>query len=421
MKNKNKDVIVLGLALLAMFFGAGNLLFPPSLGLIAGKSWIICGIGFFITAIGMPLLGIIGAAKAGGTIQDVGNKVGPTFSKIFSTVIILAIGPLLAIPRTGATTFETGIKPIFSSASPILVSIIFFGLTLFFVIKPSNIIDKVGKILTPLLLILIFTIIYKGIVSPIGVASTVMEGNPLSKGFTDGYQTMDALASLVFGSVMITSLIAKGYNKVEDQVSLTIKAGVIAATGLAVIYGGLMYLGSTASSVFPADMNKADLLIAITDNLLGDFGKIALGVVVSLACLTTSIGLTATVGTFFNKLTNDRLSYQSIVIATCVFSAVFANVGVDRIVSIAVPLLVTLYPVAIVLILMTVFDNFIPKGAYPGAVFGALLLSLYDGISTIDMASLGSLISKIPFASAGFAWLLPALLFGMISTRLIKN
>lgn len=423
MNNRSKDIIVVGLALFAMFFGAGNLIFPPSLGFISGKNWIICAIGFFLTAIGMPLLGIIAASKAGGTIDDVGNKVGPTFSKIFATIVILAIGPLLAIPRTGATTFEMGIKPIFPGFSPVLASVLFFGLTLYFVIKPSEIVDKVGKILTPLLLIMIFTIIYKGIVSPIGTPSTFMDENPLSKGFTEGYQTMDALASLVFGSVILNSIVAKGYKDVRDHVSLTIKAAMVAAVGLSIVYGGLIYLGASANSVFPIDTPKTNLLIAITDTLFGNFGKIALGIVVSLACLTTSIGLTATVGNFFNKLSNNKLSYAHIVIGTCIFSGIFANVGVERIVSIAVPLLVAVYPVATVLILMNAFDEFIPKTSYAGAVVGAFLVSFYEGLSAmgIPLSVVGHLISKIPFATVGFGWILPSIIGAVISTLLLKR
>ncbi|WP_129598183.1 branched-chain amino acid transport system II carrier protein [Anaerophilus nitritogenes] len=423
MNQKNKDAFVLGLALFAMFFGAGNLIFPPFLGLIAGKSWIMCAIGFFLTAIGMPLLGIIASAKAGGTINDVGNKVHPVFSKIFATIIILAIGPLLAIPRTGATTFEMGVLPNFPGISPVISSIIFFGITLYFVIKPSEIVDKIGKILTPLLLVVIFIIIIKGFISPVGIASTAMEGNAFTKGFTEGYQTMDALASVVFAGVMLTALVGKGYKDVKEQVTITIRAGVIAAISLVIVYGGLMYLGSHANSVYPPTIDKSVLLMSITNTLLGDFGKVALGIVVSLACLTTSIGLTATVGTFFNKLSNNKISYQVIVIATVVFSGMFAIGGVEKILAIAVPLLVTVYPITAVLIIMNALDEFMPKGAYIGAVFGALLVSFYDGLSAmgIQITFFRKIISHIPLADAGFAWVIPSIIFGIISAFIFRN
>lgn len=417
MKKEHKDILILGIGLFAMFFGAGNLIFPPYLGMISGKSWLLSGIGFFITAIGMPLLGIIATAKSGGTIFDIGNKVSSSFSKIFASVIVLSIGPLLAIPRTGATTYELGIKPLFPNVSSITISIIFFGLTLYFVIKPSEVVDKIAKILTPLLLLTIFIIIFKGIVSPIGTPKKIISSNIFYKGFSEGYQTMDALASLVFGGVILTSIIGKGYTNTKQQVNLTIKSGAIAALGLALVYGGLIYVGASSSSTFPDSINKTDLLIGITDTLLGNYGKIALAIVVSLACLTTAIGLTATVGSFFNKLSNGKIDYKIIVIFTCIFSGIFANIGVQTIVNISVPLLVAVYPIAIVLIIMNIFDDYMPKAAYIGTVVGAMFVSLYDGLSAaqINISLWGNILKKMPLSSAGFGWIIPSLLGGIIA------
>lgn len=424
MKKQTKDFFVVGLALFAMFFGAGNLIFPPALGIMSGHNWFLCMIGFFLTGIGMPLLGVIGVSKAGGTIDHLASKVSPMFSKILGTIIVLAIGPLLAIPRTGATTFEMGVKPMFPNASPILVSIIYFGITLFFVIKPSGVIDKIGKILTPILLVIISIIIFKGISTPIGTPGATELAGPFSKGFTEGYQTMDALASIIFGGIIMFSLQEKGYEDKKTQISLTIKAALVAAIGLAFVYGGLLYIGATSGGAFPVDTPKTELIVGITAQLLGNYGKLAIGLAVSFACLTTSVGLTATVGSYFSELTKGKLSYRSIVIATSIFSAVFANAGVETIVSIAVPLLVTVYPVAIVLILLSIVDNFIKnKNAYTGAVAGALLISLFDGLSAlgVDTSFIGSLIKQLPFASAGFAWLIPSIVGAIIAIFALKE
>ncbi|WMJ79169.1 branched-chain amino acid transport system II carrier protein [Clostridium sp. MB40-C1] len=423
MNKKTKDTLILGTALFAMFFGAGNLIFPPSLGLLSGKDWIVCSVGFFLTAAGMPLLGIIAVSKAGGTINHISNKVNPTFSKIFAIVIILSIGPLLAIPRTGATTYEMGIKPIFPEISPLISSIIFFGITLYFVVKPSEIVDKIAKILTPLLLIMIFVIIIKGIISPLGSTVTKMDVNPFSKGFTEGYQTMDALASLLFGGVVLNSIISKGYESEKDHTNMTIKAGIIASLALGLVYGGLIYLGASTNSIFPPNKEKADLLITITNSLLGDFGKIALGIVVSLACLTTSIGLTATVGNYFSDLSNNKISYKYIVILTVIISTIFANVGLEKIVLLSIPLLVMVYPIAIVLILMNLFNKYIPNSAYKGAIIGAFIISLHDGASAakINTSFFSTIINLLPLSKYGFAWIAPALLGGFISTFLLKN
>ncbi|RKD21539.1 branched-chain amino acid:cation transporter, LIVCS family [Caminicella sporogenes DSM 14501] len=424
MSKKSKDVFVVGMALFAMFFGAGNLIFPPALGLVSGKSWIQCMIGFFLTGIGMPILGILAVSKAGGTINDLGNKINPIFSKILGTVIILAIGPLLAIPRTGATVFEMGVKPIFKNSNSIIFSIIYFGITLFFVIKPSGIVDKIGKFLTPILLLIVSAIMIKGIISPIGTPITTNIEKPFSTGFVEGYQTMDALASIVFGGIIMLSLAEKGYNSKKEQINLTMKAGLIAGIGLAFVYGGLLYIGATSSSIFPTNIHKTNLIIGITEKILGSFGKYGIGLAVSVACLTTSIGLTATVGNYFNNLTNGKLSYKIIVIATTIFSAIFANIGVEQIIKFAVPLLVTVYPIAIVLIIMSLFDNFIKnKGAYSGAVFGALFVSLIDGFSAIGINTsfIGKFMNTLPLSKAGFAWILPAIIGSLISSKLIIN
>jgi len=423
-KNQTKDFFVLGLALFAMFFGAGNLIFPPALGLASGDKWLACAIGFFLTGIGMPILGVLAVSKAGGTIDDLASKVNPTFSKILGTIIILAIGPLLAIPRTGATVYEMGVKPMFPEFSPIIVSVIYFAITLFFVIKPSGIIDSIGKVLTPALLLIIFAIIVKGVVDPVGAPVSTGVANPFSKGFTEGYQTMDALASIVFGGIMMLSLAQKGYEDKKEQVAVAMKAGVVAGIGLALVYGGLLYLGATASGVFPQDMARTDLIVGITQNVLGNMGTIGIALAVSLACLTTSIGLTATVGNYFEELTNGKLSYKMIVIGTVIFSAVFANVGVENIVKFAVPLLVTVYPVAIVLILMSLFDNLIKnKKAYTGAVYGALVVSLIDGVSAMGVNTefISRFIKMLPLSGAGFAWVLPAAVGAVITSMIMKN
>ncbi|WFD12048.1 branched-chain amino acid transport system II carrier protein [Tepidibacter hydrothermalis] len=424
MNKQSKDIIVVGFALFAMFFGAGNLIFPPALGMQTGTSWVTGFLGFLLTGIGMPVLGIIAASKAGGSLSDLADKISPTFSKILGTIIVLAIGPLLAIPRTGATTFEMGIRPLFPQVSPVLVSIIFFGITLYLVMNPSDIVDKIGKVLTPVLLISLLIIIIKGIISPIGIPADTGIQNAFSNGFTEGYQTMDALGSVILAGIVINSLIQKGYTDIKDQVKLSTFAGLVAASGLAIIYGGLMYLGATSNTVFSSDITKTQLTISITESILGNTGKIIIGLAVSLACLTTSIGLTATCGQYFSKLSKGKLSYKVIVIGVAVFSAVVSNFGVETIVKVAVPLLVTVYPIVIILIVMNIFDDYIPnKAAYTGAVYGALCVSLFDALSAIgiQISNINSILSKLPLASSGFAWLTPAILGSLIAMATMKK
>jgi LIVCS family branched-chain amino acid:cation transporter len=415
-KNVN-DVILVGFALFAMFFGAGNLIFPPFMGFMAGTAWAPAMVGFLITGIGMPLLGIMASARAGGTVEHLASKVSPVFARVLSIVIILAIGPLLAIPRTAATTFELGVRPNFADAPAWLSSIVFFVITLFFALNRSQVVNRIGKFLTPFLVVTLALIILKGIFTPLGPIVDKGFTNAFGNGFREGYQTMDALASLVFAEIIIVALVFKGYKKVSDQVRMTSLAGAIAATGLGLVYGGLMYLGATSGTVYPADIERTDLLVNISQGILGGAGAIALGVAVSMACLTTSIGLTATVGDYFSELSKGKVHYKAICIVTCIFSAVFATVGVTAIVTIAVPLLVTVYPIAIVLVVLTMAGRLVTRrGIYVGAVAGALATSIFDALTAagLPIAPVNNSIAMIPFAEAGFPWIVPAVVGGII-------
>lgn len=417
MKKETKDFILVGAALFAMFFGAGNLIFPPALGMLSGDQWLLSILGFALTGVGLPILGVITIAKVGGSLKDFAGRVSPTFAKILGAVIVLAIGPLLAIPRTGATVFEIGISPLFPTVPALVVSIIYFSITLFFVIKPSSIIDKIGKILTPILLLIVGIIIFNGVASPIGVPIQTGIKLAFSDGFIGGYQTMDALASVVLGGLILFSLKEKGYTDRKSLIRLTTKAGLLAGGGLLFVYGGLLYLGATASGVLAAGLSKTELIIALTSSILGIYGQVGMCIAVSVACLTTSIGLTAVVGNFFEELTNGKLSYRTIVIATTLFSIVMSVIGVEQIVKLSVPLLVLVYPVTIILIILNLFGQHIRyDGVFKGMVIGALLISIFDALAamSIDVTAVTTVIGKLPFANAGFAWVLPSILFGFL-------
>ncbi len=417
MNKKIYDTGVVGFALFAMFFGAGNLIFPPYMGFLSGSVWTVALVGFLITGIGMPLMGIIASARAGGTVEHLAGRVGPKFARVLSIVIILAIGPLLAIPRTAAVTYEMGILPNIPWISRAVGSLIFFSITFFFALNQSKVVDKIGKILTPFLLITLVFIILKGILFPIATPTEGSLLSPFSSAFREGYQTMDAMASIVFAEIIIAALIFKGYKKVKDQVKMASLAGIIAASGLGFVYGGLMYLGATSRSLFSADIERTELLINIAYQILGNTGKVALGLAVSLACLTTSIGLTATVGDYFSSISKGKLKYRVICVFTVLFSGVFATVGVNKIVQIAVPFLVMVYPVAIILILLTIFGGKkLHRNIFRGAVVGALAISAFDALTSagLPIAFANNLISYIPLAKDGFPWIIPALIGGII-------
>lgn len=409
--NKKKEILILGFALFSMFFGAGNLLFPPSVGVAVGKEWFQAGLGFFLTGIGLPLLGILAFTKVG-SLDEFANKVSNRFNTIYSTILILVIGPLFAIPRTGSTTFEMGVLPLFPNSNPtvitIVTSVVFFGITLFLVLNESSITDILGKFLTPIILTILSLITILGITSDLGTpVDSVINGNPFSYGFVSGYQTMDALASVLFGVIIIRGLEGKGVTDTNEQKSFLSNAGFIAAIGLGFIYLSLIYLGAQISSI--KGLTTAQTTLTLAQLTLGNVGKIAFGVCVAAACLTTSVGLVALASEWFSKLT--KISYKKIAFGICVFSTILSVAGLDYIIGLSIPVLVILYPVTIVLILLNIL------GVKSHIVFKAVVtITLIVSIAETLKINL----DFIPLAKAGFPWILPALIT-FILTLFVKE
>lgn len=426
MSQKNKDAIILGFALFSMFFGAGNLIFPPFLGITSGQKWFVSGIGFAITGVGLTMLGVIITAKFGGDVDALANKVGKNFAKVLGTLSMLAIGPLLAIPRTAATTYEITIIPILgNNISPIITSIVFFSITLFFVLNESSMLDRIGKILTPVLLIMVFLIIVKAIITPIGSYQISDEPNLFLRGFNEGYQTMDALGSTFICAVLMRSLVQKGYTSSKEKFEMGIKTSIIAGIGLSVVYIGLCFVGATASTVIDST-NRTEILVGMTTILWGNLGAYTLGIAMLMACLTTSIGLTAAVAGYFEKLTNGKFSYKNLSIFICVFSTITSIFGLDTIISVAVPILITLYPLIIVLMVLNIFDRYIKnKAVYKGAVFGALIISLIQSLSMVLKLDIlnkaNEFIQTLPFATIGMPYILPSTIFAILFSLFIKE
>ncbi len=419
-KKSSKDFIIIGFALFAMFFGAGNLIFPPYLGNMVGTKTPASMIGFLITGVGLPLSGIIACAKINGTFTDISNRVGKVFSVISTTALIIAIGPMLAVPRTAATTYELAVHPIFPSVSPIVAVIIYFAIALAFILRPSGIVDNIGKILTPALLVMLAIIIIKGIVSPIGpITNTNFEG-AFSKALLEGYQTMDAMASVIFASIILASVRAKGYKKDSEVIGVTIKSGIVAILGLGFVYGGLMVLGAQTSGIITKDIGRSALVVEIVNRDLGSMGTIVLGVAVGLACLTTAIGLISTGAQYFSKLSKGKISYNAFAIVISVISAALGTGGVEKIVVLAAPILQILYPIVIVLIAITLAGKFVKNNKIVKiTVYVTLIISILDTINSLtggSVAVLKSAIGFIPLASAGFSWLVPAVIAFIISS-----
>ena len=413
------DSIVVGFALFAMFFGAGNVVFPPYIGMHAGEQWANGFLFYFIADIGLALVAMFAILHAGGA-DNITGRIGHVASKVLMCAVILCIGPMVAIPRTAATTLEMSVTPFFSGMSPVVFSIIFFAVILLLSIKQSAVIDIVGKILTPALLIGLLVLIVKGFVSPIGdiVDTGVSASEVTVNGIKSGYQTMDVLAAMAFGIIILSSADEKGYTDSKSAAKMIGIAAALSGVLLLIVYFGLTYLGATASTVFPTDISRANLLIGIVELLLGKAGLIIFAIVIALACITTAVALVSSAASFFAKLANDKISYGVFVVVICVSSAVISNLGLDMIIAIATPVLDIVYPPMLVLILLSWFGDKLHKSVYVSSVAGSLIASVLATASLYGMNV--PVIDSLPLASLGLGWLTPAAVFGLVAYLVSK-
>ena len=409
---KTKDVLLTGFALFAMLFGAGNLIFPPMLGYETSSSWIPTMLAFIITGVGFPFLGILSVSIAGNGIKDFANRVSPTFSKIFAIISILAIGPMLAIPRTGATAYEITFlhNGMNNTIYKYIYLICYFGIVILFSLRANKVIERVGKILTPILLLLLFLIIVKGIFfSGLSIKPDIYP-HAFKKGFLEGYQTMDTIASIAYAGIILKA-IKNGRNLTQKQeFSFLIKAGLVAILSLALIYGGFALVGAKMHPVLVTNDN-IELLVKTTSYLLGNYGNLVLAICVAGACLTTAIGLVATAGEFFSSITSFK--YEKIVIFTVIISFLLSILGVESIIRISVPILVFIYPVMISLIILNLFGKYIKNDyVYKGVVLFTGIIGLIESLASIGITNTytNSVLEILPFSDYGLTWLFPGLI-----------
>ena len=417
MKEKNKsmmDIAVIGLALFAMFFGAGNLIFPPYLGTNAGTDWFTGFMCFFIADVGLALVAILAMIKSGDvSMNGVTGKLGKIPSTIINSLIVLCIGPFLAIPRTAATTFEMGVMPIFPFINSWVFGGIFFVLVLLFTIRPSGVVDVIGKFLTPALVACLLSLIVIGYMNPIGELVPPTNFDTVKEGIMSGYQTMDVLASVVFVIIIISAAKSKGYTETKATMNIVIKSSIFAAVALFVIYGGLAFLGATTSAGGFEEYNQTALVVAITQSLIGNYGVLVLAIIVFFACLTTAIGLVSSCASFFEELTKGKISYKAMVLITIGFSYIVSNFGISTIISIAAPILTLLYPVVLVMIILTFFGKHIKNNnIYIGAAVLALLASGADVLLGYGLPF--EFIKSLPFGAYQCGWVVPAIIGGII-------
>lgn len=408
-KNKTKDCLIVGFAAFAMFFGAGNLIFPAGIGAAAGVDWPIAMLATTLAAVAMPLLGLLAAAKTGNGYEGICAPVGRWFYNVTFAFCCIFIVTLANLPRTAATTHEMSIAPFFPQIPIQATVIVYFVITLFLALDKNNMVDRIGKYLTPLLLALMVIIIIKGFLTPLGSPVETGKANVFGNAFTELYMTGDLFSGLMFSSIIVSSIIAKGYQEERARNNVLIKAIVIAGIAFFVIYNGLLVIGANASGVFGNGVDRTALLTGITQKLLGGVGGAALAVVVALACLSTASALVAVGADFFSTLLHNKVSYKMCVVIECVIGAGIGSMGVENIISFAGPVFLAVYPAGIVLTIVGLLGKWCPnRGAYKYSVIVALACGCCDSLTALGVPGIGAITGMLPLAGAGFGWIVPS-------------
>ena len=429
MENKKQikatDVLFIGLALFATYFGAGNLIFPPMLGLQSGTGWGAGMIGMIASGVGLPVLAMIILGHCG-CVQRISEHVHKNFYHIF-VGMIMVLCCCVSIPQTAAVGIEMGLQGLWGGA-PYLVSVVIYFLIAFFFAKDrGTALDKVGKILTPVMTVILFILVIKGFISPIGTPSAPTVDNAFLNSFLGGYSTGDVLVSFLKASLFFGTIREKGYEGASRR-KVNFGAGIIAAVCLAVVYGGLIFMGACVSGEYSADsIGNADLLLNVIRSSGGQIALYGLCLSVILACLTTAIGQITAVADFFSEASHEKLPYRVLVIIVPVVTTIVASFGLDTIVSLTGAWFSFTYPIALVLMILGIFERKIPNdGAYKGAVWCTVVYAFLDLPAEygVHIGFLDAILDKIPLYGLGFGWVVPAaagFIVGLLAGNAKKN
>ena len=429
--------LAIGMMLFALFFGAGNLIFPAALGQQAGSNvgWAL--LGFVLTGVGLPLLGVAAMGYSScKDVEELASRVHPFYGLLYTISLYLSIGPMFATPRTGTVAYEIAIKPFTEGLSmnmePIFLAL-FFGVSLWLSISPQKLVNRIGNILTPALLLVILLLIVKSFITPLGGYAVPQPtygdaSKAVLQGFLDGYNTMDALASVVFAILVIDFVRLSGATSRAVVTKTVMEVGAIAVALLGIVYVFIANIGATSVERFGLFDTGAPVLSVSANYLFGDFGQIILAIIVLLACLSTSIGLITSCGTYFHKLT-PKISYKLYVVIFSVAAFGLSMFGLKTIISAAIPVLMLLYPLTIVIILLALVNNMFGgrRCVYAWTMAFTMISALMTGLETagIAPAALEQLFTQyIPFQAAGMGWVSFAVLgfvVGLIHKGLVSE
>jgi len=427
---KGFDLLALGFMTFALFLGAGNIIFPPSAGMASGEFIWQAALGFLLTGVGLPLLTVVALARVGGGMDRLTAPLGKVAGTVLAVAVYLAIGPLFATPRTAVVSFEMGIAPFSGNAGmPLFIyTLVFFAAMLFLVLNPGQLVNRIGKFITPVLLAALLVLGGAAIFAPageVGAASESYRASPLIKGFLEGYLTMDTLGALVFGIVIATAIRDRGVTEPALVTRYSMIAGVIAAVGLSLVYLALFYLGATSQGIAAGAENGVQILTTYVQHTFGTPGSLLLAVVITLACLTTAVGLTTACGEFFSALL--PVSYRTVVVVFALFSLLVASQGLTQLISVSVPVLVGLYPLAIVLVALSLLDRFwvSPSRVFVPVMAVTLIFGIVDGLAAAGFTDwVPVLFTQLPLADQSMGWLVPVLVmlvFAVVTDRLLSR
>lgn len=439
-----RQYLYVGSMLFGLFFGAGNLIFPVNMGQLAGENVLLANLGFLVTGIGLPFLGVIaiGVSQSKG-VFELASKIDRRYAFIFTVLIYLVIGPFFALPRLATTSFEIGLAPFVGGGNQSIVlavfSLVFFAATWFFSRKPTKILDYVGKFLNPIFLLLLGTLLFLGFTRPLGpIAGAVVQPSyttaAFSKGFIEGYNTLDALASLAFGIIIVTTIQSMGIEKPNQIAKDTIKSGAISIVLMGVIYTLLAYLGTMSLGKFALSENGGIALAQIANEYLGTAGSVLLALIVISACLKTAIGLVTAFSETFVELFPSR-SYQFFIVVASILPCLFANVGLTNIIQLSLPVLMFVYPLAMTLILLSIVSPLFKyrRIVYQMTTVFTIVPAIFDGLAAspsgiLNIPIVDSLLTLagkyLPFFHIGMGWVLPAFvgfLIGIIYTLFTES
>ena len=416
---RRRDQLLVGFTLFSMFFGAGNLIFPPQLGAQAGVDTWFAMAGLAVSAVFLPILGVLAVVRAG-SLTELASRVHPAFATVFTVLIYLSIGPCLAIPRTASTSFEMAVPPFLPSGTPTMwfqfgYSLLFFAAAFLVALQPEKLTGRLGKFLCPMLLLLVGAMFVGSLVHPVGTYGPTLppyDQIPAVQGFLTGYQTMDTIAALNFGIVIVMNIRALGVTDQGSVLRATVRAGGIATVLFLAVYSMLAHIGALSGAAFPGMTNGAVTLTNLVGAIFGHWGTVILAAIFFIACFNTCVGLISSCSAYFHTLV-PRVPAPAWAAFFALLSMVISNAGLDQILKISVPILNILYPPAIVLILLSFLPQCIQRfsAIYPvGIAFTSAASILYAARDLgLSIPALDRILKAVPLSGMGLGWVLPAL------------